>query len=239
MNQQKNTNPKKTNNLCLRCGTCCLKGGPALHQADYILIKNAQIKRSHLFSILKGELAYMPNLESDSSSNSLLCLTEQELIKIKPNPQKTLQYPWACMFLTQEKQSKTTGCKLHPNHPEECKLLFCQNTKQILKAYQINRLTRAELSTPDEQALQAAHSSGTNWTQLGTELATYFINQQNNFIEINKLPKKMVKELEESANFDNAFRSIVVERKVLKQDELDFHFGRNITSILKQFGIYL
>lgn len=40
---------------CRRCGTCCEKGGPALHTDDRMLIENGHIPARYLFTIREGE----------------------------------------------------------------------------------------------------------------------------------------------------------------------------------------
>ncbi len=45
-------------NTCLRCGTCCEKGGPGLHQEDRMLIEKGQIPAKYLYAIRKGERVY-------------------------------------------------------------------------------------------------------------------------------------------------------------------------------------
>jgi len=59
---------------CIRCGTCCKKGGPSFHLADKHLIDKGIILSKYLFTIRKGELAY------DNVRQELLPLSS-ELIK--------------------------------------------------------------------------------------------------------------------------------------------------------------
>ncbi|MCU0564488.1 MAG: hypothetical protein MUE48_11205 [Desulfobacterales bacterium] len=42
---------------CVRCGTCCRNGGPALHQDDRRLVIDGVIHTRHLFTIRPGETA--------------------------------------------------------------------------------------------------------------------------------------------------------------------------------------
>ena len=45
---------------CMRCGTCCTKGGPALHKEDKDILLDGHIGRERLVTIRKGELAFSP-----------------------------------------------------------------------------------------------------------------------------------------------------------------------------------
>ena len=43
---------------CVRCGTCCGKGGPAFHHEDKMLIEQGIILSKHLYTIRAGEPVY-------------------------------------------------------------------------------------------------------------------------------------------------------------------------------------
>ena len=45
---------------CQRCGTCCQKGGPALHQVDKELVDEGHLPASCLYTLRCGELARDP-----------------------------------------------------------------------------------------------------------------------------------------------------------------------------------
>lgn len=47
-----------TQRTCMRCGTCCEKGGPGFHQEDRMLIEKGRIPLKYLYTIRKGEFAY-------------------------------------------------------------------------------------------------------------------------------------------------------------------------------------
>ncbi len=62
--------------VCHRCGTCCEKGGPALHHGDKALVEEGRIPAKYLFTIRKGEPAH-----DNVKGNTLFAQTD--LIKIK------------------------------------------------------------------------------------------------------------------------------------------------------------
>ena len=111
---------------CLRCGTCCKKGGPALHHEDKQIIDSGDIGLSSLYTIRKGEFA------RDNVSGGLIRLTA-EIIKIKNRPDDG-----ACVYFN----DPGVSCKIYDHRPLECRMLECWNTGPIEKIYAENRLAR-------------------------------------------------------------------------------------------------
>ena len=72
---------------CIRCGTCCEKGGPALHAEDKALVEAGRIHTRYLYTIRKGERVH------DNVRNCLIPATS-DIIKLKGKNQS-----WVCVFL--------------------------------------------------------------------------------------------------------------------------------------------
>ncbi len=51
---------KSHRTYCIRCGTCCMKGGPVLHQQDKAILLEGYAGHQHLITLRKGEMAYDP-----------------------------------------------------------------------------------------------------------------------------------------------------------------------------------
>lgn len=119
---------------CKQCGTCCRKGGPALHLEDIEFIHDGTIPLTSLISIRKGEPIFSPL--TDQIEPAL-----QEIIKISsPNS-------WCCPFLNEDKNL----CSIYKHRPIECTLLQCWNTTGISKIIYQDVLCRwdlIELSNP-------------------------------------------------------------------------------------------
>jgi Fe-S-cluster containining protein len=60
MMKKEKSQGKILRNHCIRCGTCCLKGGPVLHHADKKILLAGHIGYQHLITIRKGEFAFNP-----------------------------------------------------------------------------------------------------------------------------------------------------------------------------------
>src|SRR5512135_2095107 len=94
---------------CIRCGTCCTKGGPTLHAKDRHLISEGHFGTGHLVTIREGELAYGPSGEAPQP-------VPEELIKIAGKGKG-----WECIFLKKEDSS----CMIYAHRPMECRILKC------------------------------------------------------------------------------------------------------------------
>lgn len=228
--------PRQDSN-CRRCGICCLKGGPALHQEDLSLLEKVTIKRSQLVTLCVGELAFVPqpaaeiNSSSDPSDSLSLQPLSHEVIKIKwkgvPQAYSSTQNIWTCVFfqsatseqpLEPNRARQDAACLLHPYHPMECRLLNCQDPSRLLSAHGQSRLNRADISSPTEQAIQQAHAEGLRWDMLGADLAAAkakFDLDPTSYLEAkrhNFLPPKLEQAILEASRFDQAFRELLLER---------------------------
>lgn len=65
-----------TRTSCIRCGTCCKKGGPTLHHEDKAVLLAGQVGNRHLVTIRKGELVFDPRHED-------LRPAEREMVKVR------------------------------------------------------------------------------------------------------------------------------------------------------------
>ena len=114
---------------CKRCGTCCQKGGPALHTTDIGLIKSGIIPLETLVTVRKNEPAYRPDLNK-------VVPAENEFIKLAGKKRS-----WECFFY----EAENASCRLHPEHPVECRLLQCWNTVDVEGIIGKDCLTRLDI----------------------------------------------------------------------------------------------
>ena len=196
---------------CIRCGTCCKKGGPSFHLADKHLIDKGIILSKNLFTIRKGELAY------DNVSEELLPLSS-ELIKIKGKNDSS-----TCIFFNESEKK----CEIYKNRPVECKALKCWDTREIEKIYSKNRLTRKDLLFDIEGlwGLVKDHQSRCSYEKINKMLQ----KQDNSEDAIQK-------EILEIIRYDTQIRHLVVEKGGMDSEILDFLFGRPLTVTIKPFG---
>jgi Fe-S-cluster containining protein len=140
-------------NKCLRCGTCCLKGGPALHLDDKKLLSENTIKLEHLYTIRQGEPALTP-------FGSKPEFVQTEIIKLKGQTSQ-----WSCLFYDRQDNS----CLIYEQKPLECSLLKCWDTTELEAIVGMNLLKRTDLLYQTESLLKiiAFHEQECSYDNLG------------------------------------------------------------------------
>lgn len=123
---------------CMRCGTCCAKGGPTLHAQDRHIILEGHIGTGQLVTIRRGELAYSPIEDA-------LRPIPEELVKIAGKGKG-----WECIFLDEGGSS----CMIYQHRPLECRLLKCWDTTELLSVIFKDTLKRADIIDPGEPILK-------------------------------------------------------------------------------------
>ncbi len=114
---------------CRRCGTCCRKGGPALHDEDLELLHAENLVYQDLLTIRKDEPAYSPLTDQVEP-------VTKELVKISGHGQS-----WTCRFY----DPIHSACTIHSQRPLECRLLKCWDTNDIMEVIKKNTLTRLDI----------------------------------------------------------------------------------------------
>ncbi len=198
---------------CQRCGTCCKKGGPALHIEDKQIIDRGGIPLASLYTLRKGELA------RDNVTESLICLAA-EIIKIKSLPDAAV-----CMYFNDADMS----CSIYDNRPVECRTLECWNTAKIVAIYSENRLTRASVL---EQVDWLKDLVQTHESECDLDRIQDLVNDRESG------DADAASALMEMINYDFHLRNIVTEKGNIAPDMLDFLFGRPLNEIIScQFGV--
>jgi len=200
---------------CARCGTCCMKGGPALHDEDIRHIDSGGISLSALFTIRKGELAH-----DNVNANGGLIRLSSEIIKIKSLPDSSV-----CIYFNDADMS----CEVYGNRPIECRTLECWNTRGIKKIYARNRLNRKEVLKNISWLLElvTAHESECRLDKIQALVNAREAGDTN-----------ATSALMEMVNYDFHYRNLVMEKGKIIPEILDFLFGRPLPVIISaQFGV--
>jgi Fe-S-cluster containining protein len=198
---------------CIRCGTCCRKGGPAFHLEDKPLIEKCVIPSHHLYTIRQGELAH------DHITGKLIPI-ETDIIKIK-DAGNASKHRWSCCYFDPQKG----GCSIYPNRPLECRVLKCWDTRALIAVYDKNRLTRKDLfyNVKGLWELIEDHQSKCSLSKIRTLLQV---------TGTKKIKAAAKNELYRIIDYDQRLRRLVTKKLGTSSRMLDFLFGRALIHIL-------
>ena len=201
---------------CIRCGTCCEKGGPTLHSEDRIFLQKGVLRPTHLFTLRAGELAYHPLEER-------LIELSDDMIKIKGRDGSSV-----CTFYDADQQA----CAIYESRPLECRALKCWDTAEIEGFFMQDLLSRLDLCPKGSavadliSAYERSFPPGRIYSLL-SEAGSPEGAQETD------------PEIEQMVSTDEAFRQKVVEAMGLKEDELEFFFGRPIKALVADIRILM
>jgi Fe-S-cluster containining protein len=193
---------------CLRCGTCCRKGGPAFHLADRPLIESGTIPLRDLFTIRKGERVKDP-------IRGVVRPVDTELIKIRGGANT-----WTCTYFDE----RDSCCRIYTGRPLECRLLKCWDTTDVEEMTARECLTRRHLleGVAGLWDLVAEHEARCSCEKLGEMMANFKKERQ----------QRTKKAIAEILNYDRHLRQLVVEKSRIDPEILDFLFGRPLEKTL-------
>jgi Fe-S-cluster containining protein len=198
---------------CRQCGTCCRKGGPAIHQEDKKLLVNGHIPLKYLFTIRKNEPVY-------DNIQGCIISAPSDIIRIK-----SLESSNTCVFFNPDHNQ----CTIYDYRPLECRILECWNTLEIEERYNKGRLSRQELlaNTPYISDMVEYHEN-----RCGYHIIKRLIHQLNQDKNQN-----ILKNIREILAFDNHFRILAIEKSICKTDVMDFLFGSSLQNTLPRMGL--
>jgi len=214
--------PKETNDqavtsdrTCRRCGTCCRKGGPALHRQDSPLIEDGRIPAETLYTIRPGE----PVQDNVAGRPSF---ADSDIIKIKGGGAD-----WCCRFL----ETATNRCTIYDHRPVECRVLQCWDIRAIEALYERERLTRRDLLQGVEGLwdLIEDHERRCNYRRLRDLAGRLSGNSAEQ--------KAALGDITEMVKYDESLRQLLVENGHTPAGMLDFLLGRPLTQTLPGFHI--
>ena len=213
MEDSKISRPENSESNCIRCGTCCEKGGPGFHQEDRVLIDKGLIPSRCLYTIRKGELAY------DNVQRCLMPL-DSDIIKIKGKADS-----WTCVFFDEPNRQ----CSIYDDRPRECRALKCWDTRELENMYAGRRLTRHELISEVEGLWELIqdHQTRCDYARIQDLIQELDSSRENN----------ARRQLGEIIKYDIEIRELVVSRGGMDPEILDFLFGRPLTKTLANYGI--
>jgi Fe-S-cluster containining protein len=198
---------------CERCGTCCMKGGPALHLEDAELLKKKIIGRESLITIRKGEPVILPDREAPVWSKT-------EIIKLRGKPSE-----WTCIFF----DGSNSSCSIYQHRPQECALLKCWDTVALRGIAGRNLLKRSDIIAGDEPVMQYIDAFE---NECGFEILAMM-----NLDRHNGISRETLAELNDMVNRDLTIRATAQKDLNLSLELELFYFGRPVFTVLSQFSL--
>ena len=198
---------------CRRCGTCCKKGGPALHLEDRALVEKGHIPAKNLYTIRRGEPAY------DNVRGSLIP-AQTDIIKIKG-----IESSWQCCFY----QAHSQACSIYQHRPLECRALACSDTTAVENIYNQNRLTRKDLFSHIEGLWDLIEDH-----QQRCDYAMFYSFQQ---LADPQHRLRHQEKILETIGYDTHLRQLLSAKGQLDAEMLDLLFGRPLSITIKGFGL--
>jgi Fe-S-cluster containining protein len=200
-----NNRPAAEISECIRCGTCCKKGGPTFHHKDKVLIEKGLILSKYIYTIRKGEMSY------DNVKGHLIPATS-DIIKIKGHKGSL-----TCIFFNERKNT----CTIYDKRPLECRALKCWDTREIERIYAKNRLTRKDL------VLKIAGL----WDLIDSHQVKCSYEKVHRLLKMLDGDKKndALKDILAMIQYDTQIRKLAVQKGGLDPEIVDFLFGRALS----------
>ena len=199
---------------CIRCGTCCMKGGPTLHEEDVILFAKGILKRSHVYTLRKGEVV--------RNIDDTLVVLKQEIIKIKGQGEA-----WSCMFYEDDQ----SACRIYDHRPLECRALKCWDLRGLKEVMARPCLHRTDLIKPDDGILKIIdnHEQRCAYETLESTVKGKGLRGPDS--------DKAVGKILDVLQYDHYMRPFLTEKLKVDPNAMDFFFGRPLTTTIRMFGL--
>lgn len=204
-------------NRCRRCGTCCRKGGPALHQADLPLLRDKVILREALYTLRVGEPVH-------DQVRGRVVLLDAECVKVSSYGDAGCcfhQAPPTSQAISTEPTAHLNGrCAIHETKPIECAALKCWDTADLAEAAVTPRLSRLDILGLDNALAELVRDHETRCS-----VADLLGHLQAPTPESADLLRK-------AAAYDAALRALLQEKAGIHADHLFFLLGRPLPEVI-------
>jgi len=203
-----------TKTVCKRCGACCIKGGPVLHQEDISLLSSSLLSPDVLVTIRKGEPVYHP-------TEDRLVELPMDIIKIRTKTQET-----ACIFFNVGEMS----CDIYRDRPLECRAFRCWDTKEAEGLFLTDVLAREDIFPSGSSFIEVIKAYDQRFPP--KEIFSMIFEAR----DLLDSAKEILSALQDIAEKDEAFRVRVRETFGIKEDAIDFFLGRSVFALQRQYS---
>jgi Fe-S-cluster containining protein len=197
---------------CIRCGICCMKGGPTLHEEDALLFTKHVLDKTQVYTLRKGEVV--------RNIDDTLMILEGEMIKIKGQGES-----WSCMFYDED----DNACRIYQDRPVECRALECWNLGGLKEVMARPCLQRMDLLNPGDCILKImkAHEEKCDYATLDAAIKAL------------KGPDsaKAADKILDLLQYDDYLRPFLIDKLGMDPNAMDFFFGRPMSSTIRMYGL--
>ena len=204
----------RTIHSCVRCGTCCMKGGPTLHHEDKSVLLSGHVGHEHLVTIREGETVYNP-VSGKSEPVS------REIIKVREKGKD-----WTCYFY----DGKENSCAIYGERFLECRLLRCWDPSGLISVIGKDTIVRADIINMGDPIMTVieAHERECSCREF-EDLISAVIRGKRETEARAKLGELICKDI--------SMRSYSISELGLKPEFELFIFGRRLSELLKGRGL--
>ncbi len=191
-----------------------MQGGPALHSQDLELVHSGMLRREHLTTVRKGELAYQPLAESATP-------VAREFLKLQGR-----NGSWTCLFYDETGKA----CSIYEQRPVACGLLDCTAPEALLAITGKKLLTRFDCIGDEDSLLPLVrrHEQECPCPDM-TTVETKVQSAADRPL--------LLEELARLVNIDLGFRNHAADVRNLSVAEELFYFGRPLFQLLMPLGV--
>ncbi|WP_456386798.1 YkgJ family cysteine cluster protein [Desulfolithobacter sp.] len=199
---------------CLRCGSCCEQGGPALHTEDLALLESGRLHPGQLVTVRRGELALAPLGTCPEP-------VQAEFLKVQGRDGS-----WRCCFFDRE----NSGCAIYDHRPLACRILECWEPGPLLDIAGRDLLNRFACIADDDPLLTLVrlHESQVPCPDLSC-LSDLLKDPASREARLHALSRQV--------QLDLMLRDRAVREHRLSVALELFYFGRPLFQLLKPLGI--
>ncbi len=197
--------------ICVRCGSCCTAGSPALTADDLELLGEEGIAWSHLVTLRRGEPAH-------SLITGEAFLLPEERVKLREKPGGKV-----CLLYDEAHKS----CAVHEHKPSQCRAQACWEPELANQQRVQPPLTRRDIFQGMAVLLEVIDRH---------EARCDFAKFTAAFDTLRQTKGENIDQILDMLAFDEHVREFAVKEMGVPEDGLELVFGRGLTDRLRLFG---
>lgn len=198
---------------CLRCGECCRRVSPSLHNEDLELFTGGVLHYSDIYTLRKGE-PVLNNIKGNLDNLS------QELVKVKEDPETG-----QCVFYDAEGK----GCRIYDHRPVQCRTQECWNPQALERLWDRDKLTRRQLLKNDTELsdLLEIHEQRCSTEKLDSVIKEFWETGEASALD----------PVMDMLSQDVIIRTFFIGKMGRTEEELDLLLGRPLAKIVESYKL--